>query len=134
MGVKEKKAIRSINEFLTSEGTPTITSAAKSESLAVELAVHEELEADEIRIGESNVKEFIEAFAKVCEDEDYREEIASLKKVVISVQKEVERNTEFFLYGTIAVDEGAMTIGMDCSHSLSNGSVNDLAKLIQSVY
>ena len=134
MGVQEKKRVREINEYLEAEGNAAVKNAVGNDGATVEFNHDESMEAQKIRIAGDNIKEVIEGLVKTCEDQDYKEEIGKVNKFVFNAKPEVQKDPNQYIYTELNIEGDTMTFGVDGTHSASNGSTDNMVKLIQSKF
>ena len=133
-GVKEKKATRAL-EAAAKAGVTEIQAACGNAKLAHKVTVGKKFDASQIHIAEINVGDFVKGMKKVCEDPDYKEEIAKVTKIEFTLTDSKEKTgSKTKLYGGISVKGKTMKVVLHISNSMGNNDASTVPNVVKELY
>lgn len=133
-GVKEKKAIREL-EAAVKTGLTEIKTACGNAKLGQKVTVDKKFDAAQIYIASNNLNDFVKGMKKVCEDADYKEEVAKVAKIEFTLTDSGDKTgSKSKIYGQITVKGKTMKVALHINNSMSNASTNLVPNVIKELY
>lgn len=133
-GVEETKATRALTDDV-GKAVAEIKNTCANANLEQSVQVDEKFTAQQIKIAQQNVSDFVKGILKVCEDADYKAEISKIEKINFSLTDSGDKTGgKTKISGEIKASGGTMDVALHTKNSLSNGSSETVVKAIKELY
>jgi len=133
-GVKEKKAIRALNATVQTQ-TEAAKVACGNAALTSEVEVDAKFTPHNIKIADSNAKDFFEGLIDACKDADYKEEISKITQLQVSLSDATKKTgTSTKIHGELTLEGTSLLVKVHVKYSFSNGSSSTASNAVKGLF